>query len=308
MEEGETLARKTILFALAGVLAVGAYWYTAAGRSDTEVARARAVEEKTAPPPGAVESSAARTRTSSQAGRRLGQPRSEPDLYDLVTTLLPRSEAGDAQASRTIAAAYLDCWQYAVNPIGFDEDIRLKSRLREDLAPKLSNARDTIVKRCGRFAGQKIGPTAIRAMLNRAAEQGDLASQVQLFSERSIRAGGASAEDITPVVDRVLASRDAEAYAAIAPLMGRVSAGAQSGLAPIPAGTDLAEAAWNIAACRLGRDCGPNSSAVLQMCLGGGVNCELRHIESFYTQAVLPPADQARLRQLIQQLVQGSKS
>lgn len=287
-------------------VAVAAYWFTAAGVSETGAARA--AEERTALPLGSVEPSASQTGTSSKAEIRSVQPRWEPDLFESVTTMLPRSDAGDAQASRMIAAAYQECGQYAINPIDFDEYIRVLSSVREDLAPNLSSARDTIVRRCGRFAGQRIGPAAIRAMLNRAAEQGDLASEVQVFAERAIRKGGVSAEEIIPIVDRVLASRDAEAYAAIAPLMGSVSAGAQSRLAPIPAGSDLAEAAWSIAACRLGRDCGPNSSAVLQMCLGGGINCELRPIESFYTQAVLPPADQARLRQLIHQLVQGKKS
>lgn len=303
------MARKVLAVALLALIGVSTYQYVT-GDSDGSPRDTSQQEEHSSLGPAAGKSAGPLEENRLSSAGTLPtrtQPRREPDLYDEVTTLLVMSEAGDAKASRLVAAAYSECWQYAVNPAGFEEDIKLKASLREDLAVSLTSARDRVVARCRRFAGQQIGSKAIRAMVKRAADQGDLASEAQLFAERAIRTGRVGGEEISPMVHRVLASRDAEAYAAIAPLMGRISAGSQTSMAPIPVGSDLAEAAWNVAACRLGRACGSDSRAVLQMCLGGGVNCEFRDLENFYTQAVMPPADHASLRQLTHQLIQGPK-
>lgn len=228
------------------------------------------------------------------------------DLFSEVTSLLPKSEAGDAQASYQIATAYEECWQYASNPSGFESDLKLKASVRKDLAPKLQSAGASVARRCGRFVGHDIGPVAVRAMLERAAKQGSIAANARLFAESAAKSQ-VSGSDLQANVDRVLASRDPEALAALAPAMGRLSEGTQSTIAPYPAGNDLAEAAWNVAACRLGRNCGSSSPAVIGMCLTGGINCELRDMETFYTQAVLPPAEAAKLGQLVNILVQGTK-
>lgn len=232
--------------------------------------------------------------------------RQDVDLFSEVTSLLSKSEAGDPKASYRIASIYEECWQYALNPTGFESDIKLKASVRKDLAPKLRSVGASITQRCGRFVGHDIGPIAMRAMLERAAKQGSAAAKARLFAE-SAAMGQVSEKDLQENVGRVLASRDPEAFAALAPAMGRMSEGSQSAVAPYPAGNDLAEAAWNVAACRLGRSCGASSPTVIGMCLSGGINCELRDIEAFYTQAVLPPAEAAKLGQLVNQLVQRTK-
>ena len=228
------------------------------------------------------------------------------DLFSEVTSLLPKSAAGDAQASYRIASAYEECWQFALNPAGFESDIKLRSSIRQDLAPKFQFAGASVARRCARFVDHDIGPAAMRAMLERAAKQGSAAARARLFAE-SAAMGQMSEKDLEANVDRVLASRDPEAFAALAPAMGRMSQGSQSAIAPYPAGNDLAEATWNVAACRLGRSCGASSPAVIGMCLNGGINCELRDMEAFYTQAVLPSAEAAKLGHLVNQLVQGTK-
>lgn len=229
----------------------------------------------------------------------------EPDLYEQATALLAKSDSGDAAASFQIASIYQDCWQYAADPIAFDADLALKRSLRKDLAASLKNAGDILIARCHGFAGRSIGSTEIRRMMTLAAQQGSLAAQTQLFADQAM-SGVAKPDEVSDVANKVLISKDADAFAALAPLMGRPAAGYQAALKPIPAGTDLAEAAWSTAACRLGRDCSSRSSAVIQMCLGGGVNCQLQGIESFYRQAVLPPAEANQLGRLVEQLIQGT--
>ncbi|MGO4221002.1 hypothetical protein AB4Y64_03985 [Lysobacter sp. TAF61] len=235
-----------------------------------------------------------------------GSPNVQTDLANLTATLYPRSEGGDGNASQQIASAYQECWLYAMNPIGFTEDMRNRGKLRPDLATKIAQASEITSDRCDGFAGKKIGPSAINAMLERAARQGNMAARTELFVQNAILKGATSEQIKSAAVD-VLASGDPDAFAAIAPLMGAPSAGDLQALQPIPAGSPVSEAAWNIAACRLGRQCGPDSRAVLQMCLGGGINCELRDIQSFYEQVVLPPADIPKLRQLVGLLTQGAK-
>ncbi len=194
---------------------------------------------------------------------------------------------------------------FALNPTGFREDMRIRSQVRPDLTEKMAAAGGITERRCAGFAGERIGPSAIKMMRDRAIAQGSVAAKVEEFA-RNAMLKGAPPEQIKAAANEVLAMRDPEAVAAMAQLMGAPTAGELQALQPLPAGTSLSEAAWNVAACRMGRDCGPNSAAVRQMCLSGGVNCELRDIQSFYEQAVLPPADVPKLRQLVTQLTQGA--
>lgn len=242
-------------------------------------------------------------------GRMLGeQYEKSTDLYALTLELRALSEAGDGNASRTIARAYQECWTYAGDPLGFKEDMKLRSQLRPDLSQSIEAVTRKIEERCRGFIGTRISPDDINQILEKAASQGDLASEVQLFGAALAKNDSAlDVESQKELAERVLRSSDADAYAAMAEVMGPLASGRLEALAPLPAGTVSAEAAWQIAACRLGRDCSAGSSTVAQMCIGGGVNCSLRSLEQFYLQEMLPPADQIKLRQQVNVLLQGKE-
>jgi hypothetical protein len=224
----------------------------------------------------------------------------DADLFALVNKLAPLSDSGDARASRLIANAYQECWAYANDPSGFGRDIEARIEISPQFAQGLAHALDQTQRRCKGFIGTAIGPGSSGTWLRKAAQQGDLASRILV----SMQDAAVSGTSLSPgqhreLANSVIGSSDAEAYAAMSALMGPAANGMQDALAPLPAGSVQSEAAWNIAACRLGRPCSSSSATVLQMCLQGGVNCSLRPLEQFYLQEMLPPADHAKLRQQI---------
>lgn len=229
----------------------------------------------------------------------------EVDLLREVLGLMARSESGDAAASARIAAIYDFCWQYARSPQAFHSDIEAKKGLRKDLSSNFDRLESQVSSKCSGFVGRGIGLRDVALFSTRAATQGSLAARVNKLAG-PILTGQTPDSDVAALASQALRSRDVEAIAALAPLMGVASAGRADALGGLPAGSALAEAAWNTAACRMGRDCGPQSQAVAQMCLSGGINCELRGIEDFYRRDVLPPGDSARLGQIVEQLTKGT--
>lgn len=227
------------------------------------------------------------------------------DLFGFTLSMRPLSDTGNGEASRLIAEAYAECWTYALDSSGFLSDMHLKAELRPDLSKSLTQAYRRVEERCRFFRGAEIGPKASRELLRRAASQGDVAAQVKLFAlERGNHKSGQMTDDLRKLGQKVLVSRDPYAFAAFAEVIGTASLGRIDELYPMPAGTVAAEAAWQIAACRLGRNCGPSSTIVTNMCINGGMNCSLRSLEVFYTQEMLPPAELQKVRQHVIWLIQ----
>lgn len=236
-------------------------------------------------------------------GRQQDEYAESRDLYALTLELIPRSETGDGRASTLIASAYQECWLYARNPAGFMNDMALRGQIRPDLKAGMGRISRRISERCAGFPGRSIGPSVANGMLERAANQGDLAAEAQLLGAKMRSLDDKAANNtLKTLAEVVVASRDPDAYLAIAPLMGQLSNGRQEFLYPLPVGSSLAEASWHLAACRLGADCTANGPTVTRMCLFGGVNCGLKSLSQFYREEVLPPADQKRLQQQLDYL------
>lgn len=247
------------------------------------------------------------TSSSTVAGSSRGAANAAPmprrNLFREASTLLPRANGGDAVALEQVASIYRYCSQYAFNPQAFANDVKVKKSVRSDLTQTFDALSTRMEQECGGFVGQDIGLRRSIAMTQQAAAQGNLAAQAQLLAA-PLLSGKAPDSALAALAKQALATRDPEAMAALAPLMGQASAGRVDALDGLPVGTMLDEAAWNIAACRLGRDCGSQSRAVAEMCMYGGVNCSMRSVEDFYRLEMLPPADGARLGQLVNQLTQ----
>jgi hypothetical protein len=289
-------ARKRLVLGLAIAAAIGG-WLLSNNRSADDAARTSSVK------PAFADQGGGKPADQSASLRLTRGPQHDEyavsrDLYALTLELMPRSETGDGRASRLIASAYQECWLYARSPAGFMNDMALRGQLRPDLKAGMDRLSRRVSQRCNGFSGRSIGPSVANRMLERAAKQGDLAAEVQLLNARmqSLDATEAS-NSLKALAELAVASRDPDAYLAIAPLMGQRSDGRQEFLYPLPVGSSLAEASWHLAACRLGADCTANGPTVTRMCMFGGVNCGLKNLDQFYREEVLPPTDQKRLWQ-----------
>lgn len=236
---------------------------------------------------------------------------SSNDLFDLVNELRNASENGNAEATWLISKAYEECFLLSVSgAAGFENDMQMRMKITPDINKAgTSNAFKKVAQRCGRFSGQAIKLAEITALKSKAAGQGSLAAAAEAFQVGMITNPALN----TPARQKslahdALASRNPEAMAALATAMGQVAADRMAALSPLPAGTPQAEAAWNIAACRMGKACDRSSPTMIQMCVAGGVGCGNQSVEEFYLKEIIPAGEQAKLQGMVKQLTSGSKS
>ncbi|KAF1015061.1 MAG: hypothetical protein GAK31_02549 [Stenotrophomonas maltophilia] len=127
------------------------------------------------------------------------------------------------------------------------------------------------------MASDNLGPALVGNERRRAAVQGNLPAEASLFAAGDPLNN--TPEYRQDLVERVLDSRDPEAYMALAPGMGLRAAGDKT-LSGFVAGDPLSELAWRVAACELGMPCGPDSVLVNSYCANGGI-CSTRGGQDF---------------------------
>ncbi|UNK49979.1 hypothetical protein MNR01_02760 [Lysobacter sp. S4-A87] len=265
----------------------------------------------TALPPG-VPAPAHRNRTPSRTSlpTRI-EPLSDQfahsrDLYGFVSSLHGSSQLGNGEATRWIAQAYSECWTYALDPAGFNSSAQAFAKDSEGDAAGVVAAFDRISSRCRRFAGDRIGPEAILDLKIKAAAQGDLASEIEVFAQAAPMHPDSPSftdERRSLLMQRALASGDPAAIAALASLMGPSARPGSAGA--MPAGSVRSEAAWNLAACQLGIDCGPTSNRVVYACTFGGI-CGFNSVRDLYVRGLLAPSDIPYLDKEIALIVNGA--
>jgi hypothetical protein len=229
------------------------------------------------------------------------------DLRALVDQLRPESAGGDGTATRLIGKAYEECFIVALNGLASfqrDQEQRLKLETNEQARQGIERAFAQVGQRCKGFNGVALKLNQVEEMRNKAASQGDLAAMAEQFRHR-MTAGdqGYGPQEQADLAKRVLASKDSEAVAAMAELMGDVAASRRGDLAPFPAGSASAEAAWQFAACNLGRNCGAQGSYLRTVCVSAGLGCRASSVQEMYRRELLPPAEFEKARQLAGQLV-----
>jgi hypothetical protein len=140
-----------------------------------------------------------------------------------------------------------------------------------------------------------------------AAEAGSLAAEAALMGS------GQPLKD-TPeykrdLVERVQRSADPEAYSALSPGMG-IAASGEPALSDRVAGTQMSELAWQMAACRLGQDCGPDSALMTSYCANGGICSRDRtqDFERFVFDAAVPRQSADVLNEMIDSLIGGKRA
>lgn len=191
------------------------------------------------------------------------------DLYAYVQSLEAAAHDNDADAIWMISRVYDYCSSFAMAPAAYDRDTRTIQEMAMRGSRAMVAARERISQRCARFVPQdELTPRMIVLKRTEAAQAGSLAAEAALM------ASGQPVQE-TPeykrdLVQRVQRSADPEAYSALSPGMG-IAASGQTALADQVAGTQFAELAWQLSACRLGLDCGPNSALMTSYCANGGI-------------------------------------
>ncbi len=225
------------------------------------------------------------------------------DLKSFVDRLTASDYRSDPDAAWFVARAYEYCSDYASDPAEYANQTTFliglaKSPVRENL----QSARDRVQRRCYRFPSDGDGTLYSReahiANALTAASAGSVAAEAWLlWNDAPFSTGDHYVPDLAR---RVKASRDPEAYAAIAEAIG-------IGVSPVWLGSDLppdlAYQAWRIAACRIGADCSRGGSFMTRGCSAGGDCFPYPDYETLVARSVLAPMAYEAVRSEVDRIV-----
>ncbi|SOO17856.1 hypothetical protein XFF6992_20060 [Xanthomonas citri pv. fuscans] len=158
----------------------------------------------------------------------------QPDLYRYAQQLQQQVRAGDAQAGWRLSRVYDYCAPYAASPSGYAADSAWIAAQHTPGVAAMHAARQRLAQRCAGFAPiDGLSPRMVAQQRLVAARAGSLAAEAALLALGEPL--HASPGYKRALVQRVLASRDPEAYLALAPAMGARASGDDSRKAMWPA-------------------------------------------------------------------------
>ncbi|MCD7097893.1 hypothetical protein [Stenotrophomonas sp. MMGLT7] len=303
---------RTLWLLLLPVLAVAvAWWRHAESSASSRPAVAEASAEAATHTPAErwpLQLQRERLRSTAVASGLPLDPRSgferEPDLYRYLQTLAAPAAAGDQDARWMVSRVYDYCAGYAMDPAAYAADSDALGQLQLQGAAAMSTARQRVLARCAGFLPRDgLTRAAIAEQRRQAAEAGSIAAEAALLAQGQPLQ--ASAQYRRGLVERVLVSRDPEAFLALSPAMGLAASGddAYEGLV---AGSAMAELAWQLAACRLGLACGPDSVLMTNYCANGGI-CSQDPTQDFYAfvfDAAVPRQGASTMENMVSQLIE----
>jgi hypothetical protein len=310
------MPNKPLLLALAGLAmaVVSVAWY---GRSatvapvlstDVTVSAASGIASDQDVGPQSA-SAAVRPRMNAQVRRALparAEFEAAEDLYAYARSLAVREHAGDLEALWLVSRVYEYCMGYAMNPAGYIGDTQTIAAMKFATVATVVAARERVSRRCARFVPDDgLSSPLIVTKRKQAAEAGSVAA------EASLLAMGAplfdSDEYKKNLVKRILDSRDPEAFIAISPAMGIAASEDVETFGEI-SGTSLTELAWVIAACKLGQECGPDSSLMTTYCAHGGIcsRDSSQDFSAFVRDAGVPQQGADKLEEMVDVLLDNS--
>lgn len=226
-----------------------------------------------------------------------------PDLFAYAQSIRSRAEAGEPEAIWLLSRVYDYCANYASAPVDYAADTRAIEAMKLRTSAAMVGARQRVSDRCARFSPDDgLNYQLVFFKRVEAAQAGSLAA------EASLLAGGKPLEKTeeyrTNLVDRVLRSKDPEAYSALAPGMGIASTGRRSAASRV-AGTQFAELAWQLAACQLGQDCSQKGSLMTSYCANGGICSQdpTQDFASFVYDAAIPRQGAEVVDEMVDSLV-----
>lgn len=219
-------------------------------------------------------------------------------LYALATDL---GGTHDAEALWTLAKIVDYCSAFAVNAAGFRADTDVLSRgVRFGGAEVVKASRERVERRCRRFDGPDsraaFGRNGTVVLKTAAARAGSLAAEVDLLRHDAPLSKDPDA--VRALVDRAIASRDPDVYLALSHVMDTRAAGRQARFGRF-SGTEAMGYAWQLAACRLGLDCGPRGALMTVYCVNAGICVSESDVERLVVNHLVPHAQAAHVRQTV---------
>lgn len=224
------------------------------------------------------------------------------DLFDFTQQLLPEVRDGDPEATWLLSRAIDECAGYAADPAAFARDSAVLAGMDLPASRGMQAARERVDTRCRRF-GPRDGLSLARVQQLRwqAARAGGLAAEAELLARGQPLSDEPGYSD--DLLERVGRAGDAQAFGALS------AAGEVPGWLSM-LGHDVAPQyaplVWQIVACRMGAECGPQSPVVTSYCVNGGI-CSRRPeqgFEEFVYDAALPRQSADVVRAAVSTLVE----
>jgi hypothetical protein len=128
-------------------------------------------------------------------------------------------------------------------------------------------AAESLAAPCRGFEGQRIHPGEVLALLRQSASQGEPRARARMLLFRDVAAGK---DEVLRELPQLLVTLDPGVVRDVGAFLARGETDVQLGLEAVPA--RVSAIAWELAACDLGYDCGPEARITLAQCAFGG-NC-----------------------------------
>jgi len=230
----------------------------------------------------------------------------DTDLFAYAQRLRLQAANGNAEAGWMVSRVYDYCAIYAMDPGGYQLDNNVLTGLGMNASSPMVQARERVARRCAGFVSSDgLGRSLIVSQRVLAARAGNLAAEAALFADGQPLKD--SPEYRRDLVERVMDSRDPEAYMAISTAMGQRASG-DGALQGLVAGDQFSELAWRLAACELGMACGPDSVLMNNFCANGGI-CSQDGGQDFATfvyDAAVSRQGAGKMKTLVEQLIKRS--
>lgn len=224
------------------------------------------------------------------------------DLFEYAQRLAPAMRAGDPEATWRMSRIADYCAAYASDPAGFARDTRTFSDLAPALSAALTAARERVGDRCRRFSpSDGLSPAFAQRLRLDAARAGSLVAEAELLATgQPLSAGERYARDLG---ERLRRAADPDATGALASASGdniSLLAFVEPQVAP-----QFRELVWQLAACRMGMDCGPESALMTSYCVNGGICSRTpgQGFEAFVYDAAVPRQSADLVRDAVAALV-----
>ncbi|MBT2767828.1 hypothetical protein J7J08_09265 [Stenotrophomonas sp. ISL-67] len=230
----------------------------------------------------------------------------DTDLFAYARRLRLQAADGNAEAGWMVSRVYDYCAIYAMDPGGYQLDNNVLTGLGMSASSPMVLARERVARRCAGFVSSDgLGRSLILTQRVLAARAGNLAAEAALFADgQPLKDSPDYRRDL---VERVMGSRDPEAYMAISTAMGQRASG-DGALQGLVAGDQFSELAWRLAACELGMACGPDSVLMNNFCANGGI-CSQDGGQDFATfvyDAAVSRQGAGKMKTLVEQLIKRS--
>lgn len=314
---GGFAAGRPVLLVAAMAMLVGGVLYARRGTIAPESAMpdattsvadtASAVASTRAAPHGASAAAPAIARALTPAQRLRERFEHSDDLYGYAQELGPAVRAGEPDATWMYSRVMDYCASYAASPADYGRDTQAIAGMNLQTSAAMVAARNRVGLRCARFTpSDDLSYANIVATRIRAAKAGSLPAEASLLGmDQPLQP---DADYVRDLVDRVRNSLDPDAFFAISPKMGIASSGRRNFFGPV-AGTQFSELAWQLAACRLGLDCSPNSVLMTTYCANGGICSQDpdQDFNDFVFDAAVPRQGTEVMNDMVNGLVGGTR-